>query len=350
MLCLASPTTNSRPGSGRSVAQSAALPSGVGGDPHGQLELDGVGVLELVEQDPGVALVDRRGARGVVGEQLAGEHEQVVELQPAGGAPLVDGVEREPAQQRAERQPALLVEVGEPLVASAASACSAARSASSAPSGARGPLPVRPCCPSVPGLISPSSVRTSSTSPSDGSSASRRPSCGDAGDQALLAVAGGHVDRGDRRRTAATRSATCGSTGAGRSARRAHHQVPVVLEVLRHPPCAAVEAEPVVLAQVDEADLRGIVQQAPRRSRRSAPRRRSRSAPRRAPRSAAATPTPPGTRPAAGGRTRARCRSGHGRGRPGRWPPVPAVRPTPPAAARRARRAGGGAARRRPSR
>ena len=50
---------------------------------------------------------------GVLGEELAGEHEQVVELQPAGGAPLGDGIEREPPQQRPEREPSLLVELGE---------------------------------------------------------------------------------------------------------------------------------------------------------------------------------------------------------------------------------------------
>ena len=51
------------------------------GDPDGELDLDRVGVLELVEQEPLVAIVER-GA-GVLGpsEQVSGKHEKVVELQ-----------------------------------------------------------------------------------------------------------------------------------------------------------------------------------------------------------------------------------------------------------------------------
>ena len=58
-----------------------------GGDAHGQLNLNGVGVLELVEQQPVVALV-QGGAHGraVLGvtQQRSGQDEQVVELELAG--------------------------------------------------------------------------------------------------------------------------------------------------------------------------------------------------------------------------------------------------------------------------
>jgi hypothetical protein len=64
---------------------------GAAGDADGQVDLDRVGVLELVEQDPPVALAqrlaDRRAVFGVA-QQVAGEDQQVVELQapvrPAG--------------------------------------------------------------------------------------------------------------------------------------------------------------------------------------------------------------------------------------------------------------------------
>ncbi len=56
---------------------------GGGGEPDGDLELDRVGVLELVEQDPDVPLVQEPPDVGVVGEQPASEHEQVVELELA---------------------------------------------------------------------------------------------------------------------------------------------------------------------------------------------------------------------------------------------------------------------------
>ena len=66
------------------------LVAGVGvgrGDEHGQLDLDRVGVLELVEQQPLVALA-QRGAHAHTVRRVAqhrpGEHEQVVELELAG--------------------------------------------------------------------------------------------------------------------------------------------------------------------------------------------------------------------------------------------------------------------------
>ena len=65
----------------RSVFPSpAGPPSGRGGEPHGELELDRLGVLELVEQHPGVPLMEAWRGRRAGAEQAAGEHEQVVEL------------------------------------------------------------------------------------------------------------------------------------------------------------------------------------------------------------------------------------------------------------------------------
>ena len=61
------------------------------GDPHRDLDLDRVGVLELVQQQPLVALLQVRAHLGAVvrgGHQLAGQHQQVVELQPALLLPL----------------------------------------------------------------------------------------------------------------------------------------------------------------------------------------------------------------------------------------------------------------------
>ena len=62
-----------------------------GGDAHSQFQLDRVGVLELVEQEVGVAGVQRAAFPFVLAQQAAGEHEQVVELEAAVLAAGVDG-------------------------------------------------------------------------------------------------------------------------------------------------------------------------------------------------------------------------------------------------------------------
>ena len=69
-------------------AQSVLIGGGAAGDAHRQLDLDRVGVLELVEQQPPVALLQPRPApprRAAAAQQVAGQHQQVVELQPALG-------------------------------------------------------------------------------------------------------------------------------------------------------------------------------------------------------------------------------------------------------------------------
>jgi hypothetical protein len=81
-------------------------PVGVGGgDAHGQLDLDRVGVLELVEQQPLVAAVERGshdGALHRVAQHPAGEHEEVVELEGARLSPALGGGERVVAQRGAD--------------------------------------------------------------------------------------------------------------------------------------------------------------------------------------------------------------------------------------------------------
>ena len=82
------------------------------GDPGGQLDLDRIGVLELVEQQPAIPPLQRRAhSRAVdrVAKQVAGEHEKVVELQPPLLAAGLRGRERrlpdppgEPAQSHVE--------------------------------------------------------------------------------------------------------------------------------------------------------------------------------------------------------------------------------------------------------
>ena len=68
---------------------------------HRQLHLDRVGVLELVEEQPAVAVV-QRGADGRtvlrVAQHLPGHHQQVVELQAPVTAAVLGGLQREPAQ------------------------------------------------------------------------------------------------------------------------------------------------------------------------------------------------------------------------------------------------------------
>ncbi len=70
--------------------------------PDRDLELDRVGVLELVEHDALVAGVEQPPDVGALGHETAGEHEQVVELEPPGDRPFVGAVEHEPTDDRAE--------------------------------------------------------------------------------------------------------------------------------------------------------------------------------------------------------------------------------------------------------
>ena len=67
-------------------------------DEHCQLDLDRVGVLELVEQQPRVALVQRSTSEIAGAQQSARQHEQIVELELATVAARMRSRERELAQ------------------------------------------------------------------------------------------------------------------------------------------------------------------------------------------------------------------------------------------------------------
>ncbi len=71
--------------------QPSASAVGSAADPGGELDLDRVGVLELVEQQPLVVLVQRGADVRVAAQQVAREHEQVVELQLALTPPDLGG-------------------------------------------------------------------------------------------------------------------------------------------------------------------------------------------------------------------------------------------------------------------
>ncbi len=76
-----------------------------GGDAHGQLDLDRVGVLELVEEEPLVALVQRGphdGSLHRVAQHPAGQHQQIVELEAPVLPTLVGGGERGGSEGGAE--------------------------------------------------------------------------------------------------------------------------------------------------------------------------------------------------------------------------------------------------------
>ena len=76
-----------------------------GGDEHGQLHLNGIGVLELVEQQSSVAAVQPRSHRLAVhrvAQQGAGADQEIVELELARLAALPGGREREAAQLAAQ--------------------------------------------------------------------------------------------------------------------------------------------------------------------------------------------------------------------------------------------------------
>ena len=66
-----------------------------GGEGEDQLDLERVGVLELVDHAaPTTAGPASRRTDGVAPQQVAGEHEQVVEVEAPGPAALVGPAER----------------------------------------------------------------------------------------------------------------------------------------------------------------------------------------------------------------------------------------------------------------
>ena len=75
------------------------------GEADGDLQLDRVGVLELVEEHAAVVVVQAGAHVGPRGEQAAGEHEQVVELERAGRRSLAGAVEDEAAGDRPDHAP-----------------------------------------------------------------------------------------------------------------------------------------------------------------------------------------------------------------------------------------------------
>ena len=93
----------------------ARLAVGRRGQAHGDLELDRIGVLELVEEHPLVAIVQVAAGRRVGRQQAPGEHEEVVELERAGRGPRRGGVEHEASAHHADDRLAVappLAEVG----------------------------------------------------------------------------------------------------------------------------------------------------------------------------------------------------------------------------------------------
>ena len=75
---------------------------GSGGEPDRDLELDRVGVLELVEEDAAVAIVQGGPDRGLGCDEPSGEDEEVVELEGAELGSLDGGFEHPATDHDAE--------------------------------------------------------------------------------------------------------------------------------------------------------------------------------------------------------------------------------------------------------
>ena len=89
------------------------------GEPHGDLELDRVGVLELVEQDSLVALVEHPADGGPCCDESPCENEQVVELEGALGGAVLCRLEHPPPEHGSQHgDPAVsdLLEQGQRLI------------------------------------------------------------------------------------------------------------------------------------------------------------------------------------------------------------------------------------------
>jgi hypothetical protein len=81
------------------VVPARRQPVGVGGgEGEDELDLERIGVLELVDDQHRPPLGQRPPDRGVAPQQVAGQHQQVVEVEAAGAATLVGPIEREPDQ------------------------------------------------------------------------------------------------------------------------------------------------------------------------------------------------------------------------------------------------------------
>jgi hypothetical protein len=80
---------------------------GVGRQPNGDLELDRVGVLELVEEHPLVAFVEQASDGGPFGDEPPREDEQVVELELPRSRALSGQLEHEAPEERTEQEPAV---------------------------------------------------------------------------------------------------------------------------------------------------------------------------------------------------------------------------------------------------
>ncbi len=89
---------------------------GVGGEADGDLELDGVGVLELVEQNAHVSLVKQSPNRRMLGDQPASEDQQVVELEQARAGAFGGPIEHESSDDRSEYETAVPLDLFEKLV------------------------------------------------------------------------------------------------------------------------------------------------------------------------------------------------------------------------------------------
>ena len=101
MICFGSPTTNSLPGtSGRSAPVLGQRRLGLGGEVEGDLGLERVGVLELVDEDALVARLRAAAHGGMVAEQVARPDEQVLKDRLPLRLPRGHARQREVAQER----------------------------------------------------------------------------------------------------------------------------------------------------------------------------------------------------------------------------------------------------------
>ena len=249
---------NRRPGSGRRSAPVGVLCRVVRGgcEADGDLELDRVGVLELVEEDALVPVVQHPADAGLRGDEAPGEHEQVVELERALGRPLRGRFEHPAPEHRAEHLDTAIAYLLEQRRAPRRRTPAGWRARWRGPRGRGRPASTSPSSRSSSssdtGLRVRRGVGRGHPRPCSRASCVGEPTAGAASRSAWLSSSGTGVSHRDEH-PPEERCRHRGPTGPGRrESTRVFDEVPVLVERRRDPPAADLDPEVVELAELDE--------------------------------------------------------------------------------------------------
>ena len=301
---------------------------GVGGEADGDLELDRIGVLELVEEHALVPFVQDAADVRTVGQQATGEHEQVVELEQAGLGASCRRIEDEAPHHRPEQESPVSTDAFEEFVRHSTEFDLEALQRFEIGRAVRPerlrPLSLRSRPPLAVAPVAVAAIEFDDQLQSDSYAVGRRQfvdECGDLTGGLDLLVVGRHRTGGDLRADGEQGSDIEVQRSRIREVDAVDDEVPVRPEVVGHSAGTLVDAAAVELAQLHECPAaidhpagRDPVRRAGGRAGRpTAPRMPASSRVRPARRTRAAGRPRSGSRTASAGRTSAGSRSAHGR-------------------------------------